>query len=117
MESGTIPIRFILACRRMIYLQTILKRQNSELTKRIYMAQKENPTKGDFFCLVLNDFKLIGEPMDENEIASKSSKCHKNYIKQRIREAAFGYLQEKQQNHSKIKEIQYQKLETQNYMK
>ena len=43
--------------------------------------------------------------MDENEIASKSSKCHKNYIKQRIREAAFEYLQEKQQNHSKIKEI------------
>ena len=81
------------------------------------MVQKESPAKVDFFCLVLNDFELIGEPMDENEIASKSSKCHKNYIKQRIREAAFGYLQEKQQSHSKIKEIQYQNLETQNYMK
>ena len=63
------------------------------------------------------DFELISEPMDENEIANKSLKCHKNKIKQRIREAAFRYLQEKQQNHSKIKEIQYQKLETQNYTK
>ena len=61
LESGAIPIRFILACRRM---QSILKRQNSELTKRIHMTQKESPTKGDFFCLVLNDFKLIGELID-----------------------------------------------------
>ena len=41
------------------------------------MAQKENPTKGDFFCLVSKDFELISEPMDENEIANTSLKCHK----------------------------------------
>ena len=38
------------------------------------MVQKESPAKVDFFCLVLNDFELIGEPMDENEIASKNFK-------------------------------------------
>ena len=31
LETGAIPIRFIMACRRMIYLQTILKRSDREL--------------------------------------------------------------------------------------
>ena len=62
------------------------------------MAQKESPTKGDFYCLVLKKFVLISVPVDEKDIADKSSKCHKNNIKERIREAAFRYLLEKQKN-------------------
>ena len=112
LESGAIPIRFILACRRMTYLQTILKRNENELTKRIFKAQKENPTKGDFYCQVLKDFELIGE----EEVAIKSKTIHKNNIKQKIKTAALSYLLEKKQNHSKIKDIQFTKLETQNYM-
>ena len=50
-----------MACRRMIYLQTIIKRSDSELTKRIYLAQKEDPIKGDFYWLVIKDFQMIGE--------------------------------------------------------
>ena len=34
LERGTLPIRFILASRRMMYLKTILKRDEEELTKR-----------------------------------------------------------------------------------
>ena len=44
METGTLPIPFIVSCRRMIYLQVILKRDENELLKRVYMAQKHNPT-------------------------------------------------------------------------
>ena len=116
LESGAIPIRFILACRRMTYLQTILKRNENELTKRIFKAQKENPTKGDFYCQVLEDFDLIGEILNEEEVANKSKISHKNNIKQKIKTAALSFLLEKKQNHSKIKDIQYTKLETQNYM-
>ena len=88
LESGAIPIRFILACRRMTYLQTILKRNENELTKRIFKAQKENPTKGDFYCQVLKDFELIGE----EEVAIKSKTIHKNNIKQKIKNAALSFL-------------------------
>ena len=116
LESGATPIRFILACRRMIYVQIILKRQENELTKRIYNAQKENPTRGDFFCQVLKDFDVIGEKLDEKEVTKKSKISHKNNIKQKIKTAAFHFLLEKKLNHSKIKDIQYSKLETQSYM-
>ena len=86
----------------MIYLQTLLKRADSELTKRIYFAQKQNPIKGDFFCLVTKDFEKIGETLNEQEIRNKSKLSHKNYIKQKVRNAALLYLKEKQKEHSKI---------------
>ena len=34
LETGTIPIRFIISLRRLLYLHTLLKRDNSELTKK-----------------------------------------------------------------------------------
>ena len=80
LEAGAIPIRFILSCRRLIYLQTLIKRPEDELTKRVYMKQKESPSKGDYFNLVKDDFKLIGETMDEREIANKSKDSHKRNI-------------------------------------
>ena len=92
LETGTIPIRFILSCRRMIYLQTILKRFNLELTKRIYMKQKQSPTKGDFYCLVVKDFEMIGKTLDETEIMNTSEYSYKKEIKQKIRKAALSYL-------------------------
>ena len=116
LETGAIHIRFIIACRRMIYLQTILKRSDSELTKRIYSAQKEDPLKGDFYWLVVKDFKMIGETLNESEIRCKSKISHKNNIKQKIRNAALIYLKEKQNNHSKIRDIVYEKLEPQTYI-
>ena len=116
LETGAIPVRFILACRRMLYLQTILKRPDSELTKRIYIAQKEKPTKGDFYCLVEKDFQMIGEILSEDEIIKKSRNSYKNNIKLKTRIAAFSYLKEQQNKHSKIRNIQYTKLDTQAYM-
>ena len=60
LETGAIPIRHVLACRRMINLQTILRRDDSELTKRVYMSQKQSAIKDDFFNLVKDDFEMIG---------------------------------------------------------
>ena len=39
LELGTIPIRYILVARRINFLQTILKRDKEELTKRILDVQ------------------------------------------------------------------------------
>jgi hypothetical protein len=77
------------------------------------MKQKEFPSKGDYFNLVKDDFKLIGETMDETEIANKSKDSHKRNIKTRISNAAFQY---KQSQHTKVKDIIYEKLTTQEYM-
>jgi hypothetical protein len=52
LEAGATPIRFIISSRRLTYHQTILKREDSELTKRIYQEQLKNPSTGDFVKLL-----------------------------------------------------------------
>ena len=64
LEAGAVPIRFLLSSRRMIYLQTILKRDEGELIRKIYKAQARNPTPGDFVELVKTDFNKIKESFD-----------------------------------------------------
>ena len=83
----------------MTYLHTILVRSDSEITKRVFIAQKEAPTKGDFINLVKEDYEKIGETLDTERIANTTKETHKRNIKSKIRIAAFQYLKEKQSNH------------------
>ena len=57
LETGTIPIRYIIKQRRLSYLRNILKRNNNELIKRVYDAQKRRPVKDDWFVTVSDDLK------------------------------------------------------------
>ena len=59
LEAGAIPIRMIISSRRLMYHHAILKREESELTQRIYMEQLNNTTPGDFVELLAKDFELI----------------------------------------------------------
>ena len=116
LESGALPNRFLISSRRLLFLQTILKRPAEELTHQVYSAQKSDPVKGDFAKLIQSDLELIGG-VSEEHIKTCSKTILKSEIKAKIRSAAFKYLREKQKQHSKIKEFQYTKLETQEYMK
>ena len=97
--------------------KTILQRPVNELISRVYNAQKINTVKGDFCELVRNDIELLGGTFTEEYIAQTGRNSLKTEIKSRLREAAFEYLYEKQQKHSKVSNIQYNKLETQAYIK
>ena len=41
-----------MAQRRLNYMKHIQSRDDSELIKRVFLAQKETPTKGDFVKLI-----------------------------------------------------------------
>ena len=110
------PIRFVIACRRLLYQQTILKRPEEELIKWIYEAQKSDPLPGDFFQLVSQDYQLLGETMNEEYIEHQSKDAFKKELKNKTKEAALKYLKDIQIKHSKIKTIPYYSLETQPYM-
>ena len=99
-----------------MFLQTILKRSEDELTRRVYMAQKDDPVKGDFVNLIKSDLEMFDGSIDQEYIQLKSKSSLKEEIKEKIRKAAFKYLKEKQNGHSKIKGIQYTHLQTQTYM-
>ena len=116
LEAGAIPIRFILSSRRLIYHQTILKREENELVKRIYNEQRKKPTVGDFVELVHEDFKMIDEVQDDAKIQNTNTSGYKKNVKASIKNAAFKYLTDAQAKHSKVSHINYQKLEIQKYM-
>ena len=63
----------------MCFLQTILKRDERELTKKVYRAQTKNPIDGDFYKLVKEDFKNIDEEIDEIRIANTSKSLQRTY--------------------------------------
>ena len=84
LEVGVIPIRYVLASRRLSYHQTILQRDDSELTKRIYLEQRKNPTSGDFVQLIAADFRLINENQDYKEVMMTNSSTYKKQIRIKI---------------------------------
>ena len=58
LESGAVPMKYIIASRRLNFLQTILKRDEEELTKRVVLAQLDDPCEGDFAKLVKDDLDM-----------------------------------------------------------
>ena len=116
LESGATPIRFVLANRRLNYLQTILKREDEELTKRVLKAQIESPLPGDFIKLVQEDGNKLGVPLDLSFIENSSKNFYKSFIKTKVKAAALKYLKTLQQPHTKVNHIKYDELSTQKYL-
>ena len=100
----------------MVYLQSILKREDSELIKRIYKAQSGNPSHGDWSEMLKADFKTIGEVIDEQAIVKSSKNSYKNFIKAKVRTAALKHLNNLKGAHSKIQAIEYAELKTKSYI-
>ena len=52
-------IKHLISSMRLMYLQTLLKRDDEELTKRILQKQENNPCAGDYSILVKDDFAKL----------------------------------------------------------
>ena len=99
-----------------MYLHSILNKDENEMIAKIYGAQKIKPSPGDFINLVKKDFEIIGLEMDEQEIRQISKQKFKKIIKSKIMNAAFTYLKSLQTNHSKMKNLRYERFEISKYL-
>ena len=116
LETGTIPIRYTLMSRRLNYLYTLLKRDKPELTRKIYDTQLLHPTPGDFCEIVKENMRNLNIHMELSEIENMSKYSFKKMVRDKIKIAAFNYLSELQNEHSKIKDIEYSQLKPQPYL-
>ena len=66
--------------------------------------------------MVKSDLSMIGMKYDETYISSMTKYQFKRLVKQRIDRAAFIYLLELKYKHSKIKDINYDRFTTQDYL-
>ena len=68
-----------------MYLQTILKRADNKLTRRILLAQKADPSPGDFVKLIDSDLKKLNLHMEYEEIESMNVEFFKNMVKKKVK--------------------------------
>ena len=117
LETGTIPLRYIITIRRILYFQNIITRTDQELIKRVYIAQKTDPVKGDWINYLKDDFEYLGEEVNEEEAMATPRSEYKKLIKDRVRQKVFEDLKAIQSSHSKVKDIFYDTFKIQEYMK
>ena len=99
-----------------MYLHSILQRSPNELVKKLFEAQRAEPSPGDFCKLVDEDKEQIGLAMSDTEIKCMSKANFKKIVKSKIRQAAFQHLESLKQQHSKMDGIRYEKFAKAEYL-
>ena len=113
-------IAFIIACRRLIYYANILSKPEEELIHRVFSAQKRIPSKGDWFDTIKKDFELIHENIEDYDsatIISMKFNTYKKFMKKKIKEAVFNFLENSKKSQSKLNQLEYKSLTVQNFLK
>ena len=116
LETKSVPIRFIIASRRIMYLHTILQKDETEMVKKFYEVQKINPSTGDFIEIVKQDCEKIGLDLSDEEISQISKQQFRKIVKSKILKAAFLFLKTLQKTHSKMKNIEYDSFDIAPYL-
>ena len=116
LETKSIPIRFILASRRILYLHSILQKDENEMVRQTFEAQKMQPLEGDYVKLVTQDCEFIGLNMTEDEIKCMKKQRFKIIVKNKIQKAAFEYLKSLKNSHSKMENLKYAEFKEASYL-
>ena len=92
-------------------MKHIVSRDDDELIKKVFLAQKETPTQGDLVKLIekyLEELHITYEDIVTNTIT-------KHKLKTIATNAAFGKFKEKLETHKKVRHLIYNSLEIQPY--
>jgi hypothetical protein len=116
LETSAIPMEYVIASRRINYLRHIASRSNSELVKRVYNAQRQNPEKGDWCVRVEKDMAMVGLKMSEAEMSVIPKNTFKGIVKKHVKSSAFKALLEVQTTHKKVRTIKYSEFQIQKYL-
>ena len=116
LEMSTVPFQFIHKGRRLNFNKYILDKDPEELVSKIYKAQQESSVPGDFCNLIYEDMTDLDIHMSKEHLMAMGSKEYKKLVKIKVLAAAFKYLSNIQQTHSKVKDINYTRLEIQPYL-
>ena len=116
LETGTIPIRFILMSRRLNFLWYLLNQDKRSLLSQFFRAQCDSPTRGDWVSSVKKDLEDLELDMDFDQIEACTKEAFKEKVKKHIKVAAFKMLTNIQQTHSKSSCMEYKELALQKYL-
>ena len=117
LETSVLPISNMINARRLHYLQTILKRSNDEIIRKVYTAQKSNPSKRDWINLLQEDMRIIRLDISDRDIEEMDIKEYKDMVNKIVRKQALHQLKSIQKGHKKVKHIPFrQQVTPQEYL-
>ena len=76
----------------MMFHHHILTTNEDETLMKMYLKQKSDPTKDDWYQLLQNDFQFLVLQISDEEIRAMPKKENKKKIKSLVRKAAFDYF-------------------------
>ena len=117
LECGSLPIRFIVKIRRIMYYWHLVNRDSDELILKFYTAQSLDPSKGDWALQAMKDMKDINLHLDEEKIKTMSKERFKNIVKQKVEKMGIMYLEKLKNSHSKTEFLSMKKFSPQEYLK
>ena len=116
LETGSIPIRFILMSRRLNFLWYLLNQTENSLLSNFFNAQCEDPTRGDWVSQARSDLIRLNMDVSFSEIKAFSKEDFKELVRKHVRATAFEELKERQKTHSKSRKLEYNELKMQSYL-
>ena len=105
METGKVPIQFVIAKRRLNYLWQVLIRKEDELIKKVYKTQEVKTTKGDWFSMIQSEKKKYEIDISDVEIATMSRYKFKSLVDKKVNNFVFLHLKSVASKHSKSTKI------------
>ena len=117
LELGALPVRFILMSRRINFLWYLINDKEGSLLKRFFKAQCDQPIRGDWVSTVNQDLIELDINLSFEEIERISKDAFKELVKKNVKKCALDYLKKLQQTHSKARNLPYDELDLQMYLK
>ena len=115
-ETGTIPIKIKIRCRRLMYWWHILNVEETEMINKVYRAQKLSPVSGDWVLLIEEDKQMFNIKMADDEVKAVSKYKFTNFVKKKAKELTIEYLMRLKQKHSKSTDLDVQDLSISPYL-
>ena len=116
LELGLIPLSDLIKCRRILYLHNILTRNEDQLLFRFFKAQNRNPSKGDWSEIVKQDIADFSLNLTFDEIKRLKYAKFKTIVKKACKIYTLNRLLLIKSSHKKGENLQYSKLETNQYL-
>ena len=105
LETGILPVRFILQGRRLLYYWTLLNKNDNELVNKVFDIQKQHSVQDDFTQQILEDKNYLGIERLEQDITAMKKDLFKKYVKEKLESKANEFLMNLKENHSKTKNL------------
>ena len=117
LETGSIPIKFVLISRRLNFWRHIVNTDEYTLLHKFYKIQKACPAKNDWVNQIENDKNEINMTLSDEDVMNISKSKFKKLVKQKIKLAALEYLNSVAKDHSKSEKLMKTELQWSTYLK